>query len=478
MRSKEKPDFIKLLNYNLSYNPVFENLYKSTSKILDEQIGEPIAQLARIRSAKHIKRGDYLDVDNNGTTQRGKVADVQIISNGSTYTAKVTLGLGNGTAIVVEKEVLHDRKTLINQASLAGVDYYSDYITDVEYARLVDYTGSYWKHQNSGERDFIDFIGFIKGMRLSLIQLWTVDQGDYASSVEPGFDFYEYLRPEVEVTDPVRLEEGASRGTEYLTSHVDMEYDVLASPNVLFNDLINLFYYFAPIELVLNRIVGSISTEVETHGTVIPQIDGMFQGSYTWTPKTNISLFYTPPISQVDAALHSYLFLDNYLEERDPKYEKYEHSWAIQSRWLARDTDYIANSRYSTRTIISKQIRYGAKATHIAIPIGASSYTNMRVTSSFDSNSYTVVYVGSTEFNGTNNFVVYPTIRKIAAHRASSNFSVSYTASYFTTTIMQGVSDFTTHTTYYGIHHSEATTALKAEYSEAFDDQAFDEGFM
>jgi len=320
MRNKNKPDFVKLLNYNLSYNPIFENLYKTTTKILDEQIGEPIAQLSRIRSSQHIKRGDYLDVETNRGIERSRVADVKIIEENGSHYAKITLGLGNGTAIQVYKEVLQDRKTLINQAAFAGVDYYSDYISDVEYARLVDYAGCYWKYQNSGERDFINFIGFIKGMRLSLVQLWTRDRGDYANDHSPGFDFYEYLKPEEEITNPMRLENGATIGSEYLTSHVDMTYDVLASPNVQFNDLINLFYYFAPIELVLNRIISSIEVNIGTYSDIAPQIDSNLLARYDWKTHSIVNLGYTEPIPQIDLNLNGYLFLNNDLEEIDPFY--------------------------------------------------------------------------------------------------------------------------------------------------------------
>lgn len=321
MRFKDKPDLLKLLNYNLNYNPLFENLFKTTSKILDEQIGEPLSQLARIRSSKHIKRGDFLDVDTNDGVQRGRVADVKIIvTPDGKHQAKITLGLGNGTALVAYRDVLQDRKTLVNQSVFVGVDYYSDFITDLEYARIVDYAGSYWKRQNSGEMDFINFIGFIKDMRLSLIQLWTKDQGDFATSNDPSVNFYEYLIPENDVTDRIRMENGEVIGSQYLTSHVDMTFNVMESPNVLFNDLINLFYYFAPIELVLHRIIASFEVEVFTHAVLVPQIDSNLLSNYTWEAVGSLVSEVFEPIPQIDLTLSSYLFINSDIEEIDPVY--------------------------------------------------------------------------------------------------------------------------------------------------------------
>lgn len=461
MRNKNKPDFVKLLNYNLSYNPIFESLYKTTSKVLDEQIGEPLSRLSRIRSSQHIKRGDYLDVETSRGIERGRVADVKIIQedDGSHY-AKITLGLGNGNAIVAYKEVLQDRKTLINQAAFAGVDYYSDYISDAEYARLVDYAGSYWKHQNSGERDFIDFIGFIKGMRLSLIQLWTRDQGDYATNPDEGFNFYEYLIPEEDVVDPFRFEGNASAGTEYLTSHVDMEYDVLASPNIGFNDLINLFYYFAPIELVLNRIVGSIEIEVETHAVLVPQIDGNILSRYKWEPHTIIEAGYTEPIPQIDINLGTYIFLDSYFEEIDPDYDPYEHNWVLSARSIYRSIEFTSNSIYKSNTDLGRLSKYEAKSSFITIPATEFAISTYYGNSSLFADRIQSIY---RDINFEGNSLLITTrkslINRIMHSNGYSNLDISYTVKKKGVSTYNGVSSFTT------------------IYSGAFDLEAFDVGY-
>lgn len=461
MRKKNKPDFVKLLNYNLSYNPIFESLYKSTSKILDEQIGEPLSQLARIRSSQHVKRGDYLDVETTNGVQRGRVADVKIIQedDGSHY-AKITLGLGNGTAIVAYKEVLQDRKTLINQAALSGIDYYSDYISDVEYARLVDYANVYWKYQNSGERDFINFIGFIKGMRLSLIQLWTKDQGDFANNQDVGFDFYEYLKPEEDIVDPVKIVNNTAVGTEYLTSHVDMEYDVLASPNVLFNDLINLFYYFAPIELVLNRIIGAMEVEIETNGTIVPQIDSNLLSRYAWEPKTTLESKYTSPIPQIDSNLNSYLFIDNYYEEIDPDYKPYEHDWELNNRYLFRYIDFNSVSKFKSLSTIWSKSDFNGISVYTSKPDKAYSRSEFIGSSNFESHPTKSIFISSSY----DSLSVYSSDRTVAFNRISNYEELTeFTSKYYLDILIN--SEFT------GI------SSFIAIPDGAFDEDAFDDGF-
>lgn len=341
MRTKNKISFLDLLNENLRENPVYAKLFEATSKIIDEQIGEPLSQLARIRSSTHIKRGDYLEYEPGKT---GKVAHVKRTIVDNEVTDEITLSLAFGSGLKITRRALQDRRILVNQSVYSGFDYYSDYISDDDYGRIVDYVNEYWSSGGAETPDFINFIGFIKNLRLEMIPLWSSDyklaepeqlpppvdpdegfdpgpDPEEETDTETGEEGEEEQPPEEEIPEeetpdpenpenpeepeepenpeepeepgeenpdpeipeePVPDEEDNSYyeeeypyfipvenvtnpaykgGTEFLTSHVDIEYDLLTNANPNFSDLINLFYYFAPIHLVLRNLIGRLDIQ-------------------------------------------------------------------------------------------------------------------------------------------------------------------------------------------------------------------------
>lgn len=307
MRTKDTISFLRVLNENLRLNPFYRTLFEKVGAVIDQQIGEPLAQLERIRSSMHIKRGDYLDHPGG----RDKVAHIrrEIIDNEPMDV--ITLQLMRGNSVTITKRALQDRQILVDSAYINGFDYYSDFLTDEDYARINDYVSEYWSTGGADNPGFIRFIGFIKNMRLDLTPLWSRDIGP---DEDEQHDYYEYFKTIEEVTNPIQVD---GSGDEFLTSHVDMEYDAFATPNPNFDDLISLFYYFAPIDLVLHRIIGSFYIEVFTYYNMTANYDVDSHTKYVWSPDGTIELGSTF-VLHMDINDHDYVFLNDDLEAVDP----------------------------------------------------------------------------------------------------------------------------------------------------------------
>ena len=263
MRTRDLPDFVKQLNAALQENPFYVDLFNVIGSIIDKTVGEQVSQLHRIRSTTHIKRGDYLK--HNGAI--GKVAQLHRIHIAGEPYDEITLQLNAGMVVTQTRRALQDRGTLINAANFAGLSYYSDFLTDEDFARVADYINAYWPR--TGTPEFINFIGFIKNLALSMEQLWTQDKGDNATSDDPSISSYDSLEVFQEgIMNPVW-----KGGVWYPTSHVEINYNALLS-NTIDDDLVLLFYVLAPIHLVLERISGAIN----------------FDGKYTYIPHAELFL--------------------------------------------------------------------------------------------------------------------------------------------------------------------------------------------
>jgi preprotein translocase subunit YajC len=308
MRKKNKPDYIRYLNENLRENEYYVALFEVIAEKIDKHVGEPLSQLVRSRSSTHIKRGDYINT-NNGY---GKVAHVERVMENGEPKDDITVQLDDNTIITQRRRALQSRKTLIDGSVLQGFDYYSEKLTDEDYARVFDYVSTYWP--KSGTPEFVHFIGFVKNLRLQMRQLWTVDLGDNATSSNPAFNYHKILEQLQDEFTPVW--EG---GSHYPTSHVEIEYDVIFSPNADLSDLIRMFYLLAPIHLVLERIIGAATAEIEVGAGVIGHIDPNIGMNYTWTPNIFLEASLSAPTVGLDSNIAGVLLLDNSLEELDPR---------------------------------------------------------------------------------------------------------------------------------------------------------------
>jgi hypothetical protein len=131
----------------------------------------------------------------------------------------------------------------------SGFNYFSDRLTDRDYARLAYWVDRYWPYGGAGgDHNFIRFIGFVKSMKLDLFQLWSDESGLES-------DQYPFLE-----SSPVGRAVW-NGGTVYPTSHVEILYDSILHGNLSDHDqqdIILLFYMLAPIHLVMHRIVANI----------------------------------------------------------------------------------------------------------------------------------------------------------------------------------------------------------------------------
>ena len=142
---------------------------------------------------------------------------------------------------------------LIRNANLLGYKFLSSYMTQDNYFKLVEFISRFYETQ--GNKNLVDFIGFIRGASLNLQQLWTAyGEGEYSVFVEEA------------VTDGqtvVKYPGNSDDGTYYPTSHYRLTYSLdktgLLDPNVLQD----LFYNLAPIHFVLESIVATILFENE-----------------------------------------------------------------------------------------------------------------------------------------------------------------------------------------------------------------------
>lgn len=290
-RTRQPWDFTKFLGEALKTNPQWKLLFDKTSSVMKDLIEERVDQLVRSRQPFHIQRGDYVATDQG----RGLVSQVvrqgieDTIDN-SSVVDKVYVEINNNL-IEIPMRALHDRNVLIDGSKFAGFDYFSDSFSDDDYGRVYQFINEYWP--TSGTEDFANFMGFIKRMRLDVHQLWTLDLGDDASGENPALDYYPFLERQDPLTMiPVFDDLEGVPGKYYPTSHVELEFDYFLSPNPDFTDLINLFYYMAPIHLVLHRIVAAANAvRINTYQATIAQEHIYENTRYTWSADAKITKY-------------------------------------------------------------------------------------------------------------------------------------------------------------------------------------------
>lgn len=268
-RTMNEADFNRVLSERLRENGLWRDLFKAVSQVMTNYVHERATQLSRIRAAQHVHRGDYL----NTPLGRGKVAYIKHgVVNGE-IEDEIEVEVPGVGSVTIPLRSSQRRSVLINGSRHMGFDFFSDNISDEDYARIYRYIGHYWQH--SGTKTFVDFMGFIKNMLLEIDQLWTRDKGDFANSDDPEiskYDFLESFDPNsmLPIWQGLQTPEGIDTesepiGKDYPTSHVALSYDIIVTPNANISELVSLFYFLAPIHLVLERINATINVEVPVY---------------------------------------------------------------------------------------------------------------------------------------------------------------------------------------------------------------------
>lgn len=248
-RGPKRHDITDMLNTRLRSNPVWVSLFNAVNEVFNNNITEPRKQLATIRDPNLYHRGDWVDL---GSSENAIVNRVIVNDDGSVKVLAQKPNDFSGTSIEFDLPTnLKDRDTLIKGAQRHGFNYFSDTLTDADYARLNKYIENYWPE--AGTEQFARFIGFLKRMYLDVDQLWSFEND--AADEYPELEVYQRGKG-------VHVWDG---GTYYPTSHVQLRYDALSNTNIDQVDLFFLFYLLAPIHLVLERIIGEVKIEVETN---------------------------------------------------------------------------------------------------------------------------------------------------------------------------------------------------------------------
>lgn len=292
------PDRLNLLNAMLKENTTWSDFATAVDTVVRRVITEPRWKLQRIRRYNALSKGDFFDTYHG----RGKVSFIRKVfdrvdENGKpSFIDDVEIDLGNGLATIIPMRSLQGRAELMHNSSQLGFDYFSDKISDADYARIMRFISKYWPE--SGNDNFIKFLSYVKNIRLEMFQLFTPDYGD--PDTDTSKDKYLYLERfnsnwEEKTYDRADFDWSKSTpedgfGGVYPTSHVEIEYDVIKYANPDFNDLTHLFYFMAPIHLVLERYVSAVySPPFSTYQGSAGSIDIMQHGKYEWKPDAEIN---------------------------------------------------------------------------------------------------------------------------------------------------------------------------------------------
>lgn len=146
-----------------------------------------------------------------------------------------------------EKEK-QDLWALIKNANLLGYNFLSQYMTQDNYVKLVEFLAKF--HETQGNNNLADFIGFIRNAGLYLERLWT--------AYGPG-EFQTFVSDALTNNNTVLQFPGSTAtGVYYPTSHFRLIYYLDQSGLLDSNILKELFYNLAPAHFVLESIVASI----------------------------------------------------------------------------------------------------------------------------------------------------------------------------------------------------------------------------
>ncbi len=296
-RNRLDPDFLRILNQNLQENEVWRVLMEKTTAVIRDVLHEQTTELARARDPQHVHRGDYVTTP----LGRGRVVHVDRKNDPSSVMLdEVTVNVVNVGNVVIPFRSVHDREILINGARFMGFDYFSDSLTDEDYARIYRYIGEYW--DDSAGSNFVDFMGFIKNTRFDIDQLWTEDAGDYATSDDDEISKYPFLEPKESTFKPVygsnlswnANAQTATNNKTYPTSHVQLNFDLSFTSGSIsaedHEDIICLFYYLAPIHLVLERVNAAANVYFNSYKGTSPQVHNLEQTFYKWAADITVGL--------------------------------------------------------------------------------------------------------------------------------------------------------------------------------------------
>lgn len=296
------------VNTRFKSNDVLMQLITAGSRVIEDRLVHPRSQLSTIRSPYRYHRGDWITLPNDfGEGQRAIVNSIRQGGgvNGSDLVFAQPIGQSTGVEFSIGSN-LKEKEVQIAGCRFHGFNYFSEMLTREDYARVHAWIEHYWPE--SGNQNFARFIGFIKNMTLNVHQLWS-------DEVSPELDYYPYLE---RTPRGVPVYEG---GISYPTSHVELAYDPVVDPHVDLIDLFYLFYYLAPIHLVLERIVAEVYTVIPITYAIPPPFIRMDDMAVLHLDETTFDPLYQSDVTpyQYIGGLSDPLDDDDYLIDGGPE---------------------------------------------------------------------------------------------------------------------------------------------------------------
>lgn len=166
------------------------------------------------------------------------------------------LVVGDQRQAIISSLLSEIRQLGMDQVDLSAFKY-------MDLFTLMKFVTEFWKEKGT-EVNFSNFLSFILGFNISVVQLWTYDYQDFQTKANAGTPIWE-------------------GGIWYPTSHFKLIYDPTLGFDIL-NDssvdyILQLIYFLAPIQVVLkwgsvnydiiaNKLIignGSVSVHIEYH---------------------------------------------------------------------------------------------------------------------------------------------------------------------------------------------------------------------
>lgn len=303
---KSNINYLKILSQKLQSVPAWRDYALACNEVLGKEVDDRRRLLAKMRDSVKYRRGDTITnftyipepdklavneytretVDIPVGTKINEANVKNVIHNIAFFksandTDYLDLSFNyKGTPVrwLMPVNAVQEREILLKNSYIMGFDFFNTTLSDEDLKRVYEYIQLYWNESGSDD-NFIKFIGFIKNTRFDLVPLWTeTPNGETPSDPDAEYPYLEPWNSEM-----VSVKDG---GNNWLTSHAEIEFDLAQFEKfyvVNLDDLEQLFYYFAPINLVLERVTGRLNLETTIETFVVNSVSSYQIGG--WEPE-------------------------------------------------------------------------------------------------------------------------------------------------------------------------------------------------
>ena len=231
----------KLLPTRVRQAPVWADFADAIRTVLGRNIYEPMTYLLNARDPLKFRRGRIL-------RRGGAVYKIEDVVHKTSFypdppiADDLIVSDGVSESTLEDIHATNERDLLIRSSQEMGFNILADRMNDEDLVRLNMTLGEFYL--TKGTDSFIDYIGYLKGVRFIMKYMWARFDANSATYVDLTNDVASETGDTI-IDDPVD-------GVWYPTNHVTVEYDDDLFPDVVEADFIELFNKFAPIHLVLH----------------------------------------------------------------------------------------------------------------------------------------------------------------------------------------------------------------------------------